>query len=312
MRQPVATDRPETAVTQVTLTDSQRQVQTYDFQRRDALERSRLRLLQPLLEVLAHRVAGALTGLLQTPVKVDVGELEQQRWDEYVNGLPEPTFLTGATIVPTGGRVVLHIPLPLSTALVEIRLGGSGMGPTIERPLTEIEQRLVAEVARGVLAEVPRAFSSAMDVTLGATSSVQSGMFLPGASTPSEMCLLVVLKVELNERVEQVASLCLPLLVLLPLLDAIERLDKVDLSEESGTSATMVRERLLVTDLEVRVHWPEVWLSPEDLLSLVPGDVVRLHRSRAMPIVVSAGGIRYCDAVPTTRNKAVACMVVES
>lgn len=299
-------------MTQVTLTDSQRQVQPYDFQRRDALERSRLRLLQPLLEVLTHRVAGALTSLLQTPVKVDIGDLEQQRWDEYVNGLPEPTFLTGATIVPTGGRIVLHIPLPLSTALVEIRLGGSGLGPPIERHMTEVEQRLVAEVARGVLSEVPRAFSSAMDVTLGATSSVQSGLFLPGASTPNEMCLLVVLKVEINERVLQEASLCLPLLVLLPLLDAIERLDKVDLTEETGSAAHLVRERLLVTDLEIRAHWPEVWLSPEDLLSLVPGDVVRLHRARTMPIVVSAGGIRFCDAVPTTRNKAVACMVVES
>jgi len=298
-------------VTQVTLTDSDRQVHPYDFQRRDALERSRLRLLQPVLEVLAHRVAGSLTSLLQTSVKIDMGEMEQQRWDEYVNGLPEPTFLTGATVVPTGGRVVLHLPLALSMALVETRLGGSGQGTAPERSLTEIEQRLVAEVALSVLAELPRAFSSAMEISLGATSSVSSSMFLPGA-TPSEMCLLLALNVELNEGVTQAASLCLPLLVLLPLLDAIERLDKVELAEESGTAATSVRDRLLATDVEVRVHWPEVWLSPEDLLSLIPGDVVRLHRGRSMPIVLSAGGIRFCDAVPTTRNKAVACMVVES
>ena len=66
--------------------------------------------------------------MLRTPVKVDIGELEQQRWEEYVNGLPDPTFLTGATVVPTGGRIILHLPLPLAMALVEIRLGGTGHG----------------------------------------------------------------------------------------------------------------------------------------------------------------------------------------
>ena len=298
-------------MTQVTLTDSERQVHPYDFQRRDALERARLRLLQPILDVLTHRISGSLTSTLQTPVKVEIGELEQQRWDEYVASLPEPTFLTGASVVPTGGRVVLHLPLPLSMALVEIRLGGTGDGAVPERSLTEIEQRLVTQVAHGVLSELPRAFSPAMEISVGAISSVSSGMYLPG-STPSEMCLLIGLRVELNECVSQVASMCVPLVVLLPILDAIERLDKVELAEEVGSAPARLRDRLLATDVEVRVHWPEVWLSPEDLLSLVPGDVVRLHRARAMPIVLSVGGARYCGAVPTSQGNTLACMVTES
>jgi flagellar motor switch protein FliM len=298
-------------VTQVTLTDSEREVQVYDFQRRDALERARLRLLQPILEVMAHRIAASLTSTLRTPVKVDIGELEQQRWEEYVNGLPEPTFLTGATVVPTGGRIILHLPLPLAVTLVEIRLGGVGTTVIPDRSLTEIEQRLVTEVAHGVLAELPPAFSPAMEITMGAISSVSSGMYLPG-STPSEMCLMIGLQVELNEGISHAASICMPLVVLLPILDAIERLDKVELAEEVGTAPTRLRERLHATDVEIRVHWPEVLLSPEELLSLVPGDVVPLHRARDLPIVLSIGGARYCDVVPTSRGKTIACMVIES
>ena len=297
-------------VTQVTLTDSERQVQPYDFQRRDALERARLRLLQPILEVLTHRIAGSLTSMLRTPVKVGIGELEQYRWEEYVNGLPEPTFLTGATVVPTGGRIILHLPLPLAMTLIEIRLGGTGGTAIPERSLTEIEQRLVTEVAHGVLAELPPAFSPAMGISMGAISSVSSGMFLPG-STPSEMCLLVGLQVELNESVTETASICMPLVVLLPILDAIERLDKVEIAEEAGAAPTRLREKLHATDVEIRVHWPEVLLSPDELLSLVPGDVVPLHRARDLPIVLSVGGSPYCDVVPTSRGKSIACMVIE-
>jgi flagellar motor switch protein FliM len=297
-------------VTQVTLTDSERQVHPYDFQRRDALERARLRLLQPILEVVTHRIAGSLTTMLRTPVKVGIGELEQQRWEEYVNSLPEPTFLTGASVVPTGGRIILHLPLPLAMTLIEIRLGGTGGTAIPERSLTEIEQRLVTEVAHGVLAELPPAFSPAMGITMGAISSVSSGMFLPG-STPSEMCLLVGLEVELNESVTEVASICMPLVVLLPILDAIERLDKVENAEEAGVAPTRLREKLHNTDVEIRVHWPEVLLSPDELLSLVPGDVVPLHRARDLPIVLSVGGSPYCDVVPTSRGKSIACMVIE-
>jgi flagellar motor switch protein FliM len=298
-------------VTQVTLTDSERQVHLYDFQRRDALERARLRLLQPILEVMTHRIAGSLTSALRTPVKVDIGELEQQRWEEYVNGLPEPTFLTGAMVVPTGGRIILHLPLSLAMTLVEIRLGGTGGSAVPERSLTEIEQRLVTEVAHGVLAELPPAFSPAMEITIGAISSVSSGSFLPG-STPSEMCLQIGLQLELNESHTEAASLCVPLVVLLPILDAIERLDKVEMAEEGGAASSRLRDRLHDTDVEVRVHWPEVLLSPDELLSLVPGDVVPLHRARDLPIVLSVGGAPYCAVVPTSRGKSIACMVTET
>ncbi|MGH9016539.1 MAG: flagellar motor switch protein FliM [Acidimicrobiales bacterium] len=295
----------------MTLTDSERQIQVYDFQRRDALERTRLRLLQPILEVLTHRIAGALTSMLSTPVSVAIGELDQQRWDEYVNALPDPTFLTGATVVPTGGRIILHLPLTLAISLVEYRLGGAGGSTVAERGLTEIEHRLVNELANGILSELPPSFSPAMEITMGAISSVSSGTYLPG-STPSEMCLQIGLFVGLNEAEPQAAGICMPLVVLLPILDAIERLDKVEMAEEAGTAPARLRERLHEVDVEVRAHWPEVQLSPDELLSLVPGDVVPLHRARDLPISLSVGGHHFCDVVPTTRGKAIACMVIDA
>jgi flagellar motor switch protein FliM len=292
------------------VTDPKREVLPYDFQRRDAVERARLRLLQPILEVLTHRITGFLTSTLSTPVKIDVGELEQQRWEEYLNGLPEPTFLAGATVVPTGGRIILHLPLPLALTLTEIRLGGSGASAIPDRPLTEIEQRLVTEVAHGVLKEIPAAFSPAMHIGMGAISSVSTAISLP-RSTPKEMCLLVGLRISLNESDAQDASICLPLVVLLPVLEALERRDDVEPVEDTGSTHVRLRDRLLDTPVEVRVHWPEVSLTPEELLSLAPGDVVPLHRERDLPIVLSIGDARYCAVVPTTLGKVQACMVIE-
>lgn len=294
----------------MTVTEAERNVLPYDFQRRDSLERSRLRRLQPILEVMAHRMSGSLTSILRKPVKIEIGDLEQHRWDEYANALPEPTFLTSTTVSPVGGRIVLHLPLPLAMAIVDLRLGGSGRGDGPERSLTQIEHRLVSDVATGALSELPPSFAPVIALSLGAMTAVASGMFL-AAAQPGEMCLQLGLKVELTEGDVRDASLCVPLAVLLPILDALERLDFAGESEESPAVSAALRTRLLDVDVDVSVHWPDVGLSPDELLNLAAGDVIPLRCSGESPLILGVDGTTFCSVVPTSRGKRLACYVVE-
>jgi len=288
-----------------------RAVRPYDFQRHEALERGRLRKLNPLLEVMAHRMAGALTTMLRTSTRVEIGSMEQQRWELFANDLPEPTFLTSASVTPFGGRIVLHLPLAASFTLVELRLGGSGSGPHPERAMTEIEQRLVGEVAASALAEVPPAFAPVLPFSVGVTSSVTSSMFLQGAK-PTEMCLVLGLLVGIGDLASIEAQLCIPLAVLLPVIDAVERLESAEVPHELDSTRTELRNRLLEVPIEVSVSFPEVYLSPEELLTLDAGDVVRLQHEEGAPLVLRAGSVPFCHVVPTSRGKRLACMVVET
>ncbi len=289
----------------------ERRVRPYDFQQQEALDRTRLRRLVPVLEVLAHRVAGALTSVVRQSVRVEIGELEQQRWELYTNDLPEPTFLSSATIVPFGGRIVLHLPLAFALAVVEIRLGGTPRGGQPTRPLTEIEQRLVSEVAQQALAELPPAFAPVLNLGVGAISSVSSAMFLQ-AVKPTETCLLIAMRIELGDVGSFDASLCMPITVLLPILDALERLDKVDTGNEADSVQGHLRERLMEAPVEAVMCFPDIVLSPEELLSLVPGDVVALHHQAGAPLLLRVGGVPYCNVVATNRGKRLAGLVVES
>ncbi len=289
----------------------QRRIRPYDFQQQEALDRSRLRRLTPVLEVLAHRIAGALTSLLRQSVRVEVGELDQQRWEVYTAALPEPTFLCSATVTPFGGRIVLHLPLAFATTLVEIRMGGTGRGEQPQRALTEIEQRLVSEVAQQALGEIPPAFAPVLSMGIGALASVSSSMFLQ-AVKPSEMCLLISLRVEIGDVGGFDVSLCLPITVLLPILDALERLDKVDTAPEGEASHGNVRQRLLDTTVDVAVCFPDITLSPADLLSLAPGDVVALHHPSGAPLLLRVGGVPFCHVMATNRGKRLAALVVET
>lgn len=288
-----------------------RRIRPYDFQQQEALDRSRLRRLNPVLEVLAHRIAGALTSTLRQSVRVEIGELDQQRWEVYTAELPEPTFLCSAVVTPFGGRIILHLPLRFALALVELRLGGPGRGEQPQRPLTEIEQRLVSEVAQQALAEVPPAFAPVLSMGIGALSSVASSMFLQ-AVKPSEMCLVIALRSEVGDVGTFDASLCLPITVLLPILDALERLDKVEAAPETDASHASIRQRLMEAPVDAVMCFPDIDLSPEELLSLVPGDIVPLHHAQGAPLLLRVGGVPYCNVVATNRGKRLVGLVVES
>jgi flagellar motor switch protein FliM len=250
--------------------------------------------------------------MLRVPIRVEIGEEEQHRWEAYTNSLPEPTFLASATVVPLGGRIVLHMPSSLSMALVEMRLGGSGMLQSPDRAPTEFEQRMLGEVADAALGELPPSFSPMMSLGIGAITHVASGMFLQSSAKPTEMVLVIALKLELAEGIVREASICLPLTVLLPVLDALERQDKTEAEPEQDTALSDVRDRLLHTYVDLNVCFPELLLSPEELLSLQPGDVVSFHTAPGAPLTLEIGGTPMCRVVPTAKGKRLACMVVEA
>ncbi|HXW34325.1 MAG TPA: flagellar motor switch protein FliM [Acidimicrobiales bacterium] len=288
-----------------------REVRPYDFQRQEALERGRLRRLSPILEVMAHRIAGSLTSTLRIPVRVEIGDLEQERWEHYVNALPEPTLLTSATVTPYGGRIILHFPLAFSMTLVEIRLGGSGAGQQPERSMTEIEQRLVGEVAEHALLELPPAFAPVVTLGLGAITSVTSSLFLQ-ASKPTEICLLAELRVDIGDVGSFKTSLCIPLTVLLPILDVLERIDRVETGVEPDSVQSDLRLKLHEVPVEVSMSFPDVVLSPDELLSLAPGDVIGLHREPGLPLLLRVGELTVGHAVATSKGKRLAGLVVEN
>ena len=289
--------------------ETTRQVRPYDFQRHEAMDRSRLRRLAPVLEVAAHRATQALTSVVRGSVRVEIGELEQKRWEVFANSLPEPTYLATAVITPIGGRVGLHIPLAMAQAIVELRLGGSVTGVVLTRPLSDIELRLFGETVETMLSEIFEALSVVVPMSTGPVSSSSSAVLVQ-MQNPAEICLLVNFKVTVEETSEFEAALCFPLSALLALLDALERIEMSEVREPDSV-VNEVRARLLDAPVDVTVSFPEIVLSTDELLSLEVGDVISLQRPEGLPLRLNVSGLHYCDVVPTTKGKRLACMVVE-
>ena len=287
-----------------------KQVRPYDFQRHEAMDRSRLRRLTPVLEVAAHRVTQSLSSIVGSAVRVEVQELEQKRWEVWANSLPEPTFLAVASVTSVGGKVALHAPLPFVASVVELRLGGSLSGVVPERAPSEIELRLFLEAAEAVLHEMFEALTVVVPMSVGPLATSSSPMLVQ-MPNPAEISLLITLKVTIDETFQSEVVTCLPLSILLALLDALERVEMSQLNERDSV-VNQVRERLLEAPVEVSVSFPEIVLSTDELLTLSVGDVISLQRPEGLPLRFNVSDLHFCDVVPTTKGKRLACMVVES
>jgi flagellar motor switch protein FliM len=282
----------------------------HDFSLPKTLDRTRIRGLQVLYETLAHRASGLLTTRLRTPVTLGLGEFEQHTWGDYASTLPEPTCLFAATLPPLQGRVVLHVPLELAMVVVDLRMGGSGKARyPVERALTEIEQRLVADVADAVLSELPSVFAPLMALQSGLPIQVASVQFLPPVR-PTDMDLLVPLVFELHEDVRFSFELCFPFSIVQPLVDALAA-QSGEVETSSGSDTAAVALRLLDTPVDLRVRFPSTTLTPADFLHLAVGDVVGLPYDQGDSLALMVGGQHHLDVLPTTSGKRLACVVVD-
>ena len=289
--------------------DHRRTVRPYDFRMPETLDRSQVRGLRVLLEVLAHRGGGVLTTRLRAPVNLVLGDLEQCSWAEYSATLPEPTCLFAVVLPPLTGRLVLHLPVELALVAVDLRMGGPGKATAGGRALTEVEQRLVATVADDLFNELPAIFAPLAALQVGSAVQVSSVQFLPPVR-PTDMYLLAPVTLELGEDASYRFDLCFPFSILHPLADALSAQAAEDDLPATRASEAVAR-RLLDTPVDVRVRFPSTTLTPADVLHLAPGDVIDLPYDHGAPLALVAGEQHHLDVLPTTSGKRLACVVID-
>jgi flagellar motor switch protein FliM len=282
----------------------------YDFRLPETMGRSDLRGLRPLFEVFTHRVGGVMTTRLRTPATVNLVEFDQQSWDDYATSLPALTCLVSATLLPLNGRMVLHCPLALAMAMVDLRLGGTGKGPFPDRALSDIEQHLIGGIVEGIISELPAVFAPLIAFRASGFTQVSSVQFLP-AVRPTDICLIVHLSIDLGEELVFPFGLCFPLTALRPIVEALDKQDLEEPTLETGDAAA-VALKISETPVDITIQFPTTKLTPAEFLHLAVGDIVRLPYEQGVSLSLVAGGQHFLNVMPTNRGKRLACIVTET
>src|SRR5262249_35052578 len=99
-------------------------IKTFDFRRPSKFSRDHFRAFQIVHETFSRQLTTVLSTSLRTMCQVTLDEVEQLSYGEYVQELPNPSFLAIFQLDPLPGASMIFIPLPLVMNCIEFLLGG--------------------------------------------------------------------------------------------------------------------------------------------------------------------------------------------
>jgi len=281
----------------------------YDFRRPNKFTREHVRALQIASETFARQFTTVLSTTLRTLSQVQAKGIHQLTYDEYIREVPNPTHLAILSLAPLAGASIFHLPLPVVMTAVDRLLGGPGSGPSVNRPLTEIEQSLMRDLFGRVLRELAYAFESLTPLEPAVIHQESNPQFAQIGS-PSDMVIVFVYDLRIGGQAGE-ATLCVPFASLQPVLDEVAANSL--LAGRVEADAASVRDalagRMGGAPVTVSVCFQAVVLTMADIVDLRPGDVLPLDQGVDEPLEVSVGGVARFTARPGRRGKRLACVI---
>ncbi|MGN6576158.1 MAG: flagellar motor switch protein FliM [Nocardioides sp.] len=285
-------------------------VTPYDFRRPVKLSRENSRSLQLTFETFARQASIVMTSALRSVCQIDLVEIEQRTYTEYVESLAETTYMTVFSMQPVQQPAVLEMPLPVVMGCVDRLLGGPGPADQPMRPLTDLESTVVAGLYERLVAEVRYALSTLVAIEpriVGVEYSPQLAQ-LANASDAMVVARFVLRRGE----VEHPLTLAMSFNGLLPFLNAtgsaavVTERERAQRAEASARLAAGFQE----VPVEVAVRFRGTVADPVELSGLQVGDVVRLKHPAQAPLDVTAADVVFAHAMAGTQGTRLAARVV--
>ena len=271
----------------------------YDFTRPERVGKEQMRALQTMHEGFGRNFGAALSALLRTIVEVKLTSVDQLTYSEFVFSLENPTCFSLINAPPLEGQLILDINLSLLYPIIDRLLGGSSEhSPTIRRPLTEIELRLVGRITDLFLAELKHAWENVLELN-PVVDRVESNPQLVQIVPPNEVVVLISFEVTLGD-VRGMANLCIT-------FNSIERVSQQLTSNSwvaygkkppTPQSIKQISGQLTGSVVEVVVELAETHIATSDLIGLRVGDVITTEKDVQSPLVLSIEGRPKFHAEP--------------
>lgn len=270
---------PENAADGPSWTQPREDVQTYDFKRPERVTKDQMRVLQTIHEGFARNFGASLSGLLRTIAETRVATVEQMTYHEFIFSLPSPTCFNLLSAEPLTGTMCLEISPLIIYPIVDRLLGGSNAEMFIpQRALTAIELRLANRIIERVLANLREAWTDLADVQFAVTHT-ESNPHLVQIVAPNEIVIVVSLEIKLGARAGTMA-LCIPFNVIEPVIGKMSGQGWLSYSRrrESEAPTHELEKDLALARIQSRVYLGEARITLRELMSLAPGDIVRLEK----------------------------------
>jgi flagellar motor switch protein FliM len=285
-------------------------IRIWDFRRPDKFSKEQIRTVSFMHETFARLTTTSLAAQLRSMVHVHVASVDQLTYEEFLRSSPSPTALAVINMDPLTGSAILEIDPAITFTIIDRLFGGPGEGAKINRELSEIERAVMESIIVRILGNMREAWSQVIDLRprLG---QIETNPQFVQIVPPTEMVVLVTLETKVEE-VEGMMNFCIPYLTIEPIISKLSAQYWYSSVRRGATTENLnvLRERLAGIDVPLVAEVGNITLAMKEVMSLQPGNVIRLSGTRVGdPMVLKLGNRPKFESRPGVVGKKIAVQV---
>ncbi len=250
-------------------------VVAFDLANQDRIIRGRMPVLEIVNDRFARLCTNALSNTIRKRVELNPISIDMAKFGEFIRSLPVPTSINIFKMDPLRGNAIIVVDSRLVFALVENIFGGVGSQPKVEgREFTRIEQALVDKIIRIALESMEESWRPVHDVKLDLVRSEINPQFA-AIVPPSDVVVVITFEVELDSAIGSMV-ICLPYATIEPIRSKLHASFQTERLEVDHAWVARLKERLLETPVECKIHFGHTQITGNQLLRMKVGDVLVL------------------------------------
>jgi flagellar motor switch protein FliM len=267
-----------------------------NFRQSARISKEQLRSVSQLHELFARNLTHSLGAYLRLAFEVNLVSAEQLNYGEFLQRIPEVTYLVSMTLRPMGVSAAIEIDLPLAFPIIDVLLGGPGRAEPTVREITEIEEQILESVVKIIGRELEGTWAPVLEVQLAFDSRLRQAD-ISRLMPPSEKILSLSFEIRMPES-RGMLNIALPAAVANGLLRKLTQQASYRKQRGTADSTSQMLRRLDHCIFPVQLALPRQRIAVSRILSLEPGDVLKLNYSLGETANILVSGEELFHARP--------------
>jgi flagellar motor switch protein FliM len=283
-----------------------KKIKEYDFRLPKKFTNEQLRTISEIFEAYSRHLSAYLTGILRTLCEAKITSIDETKYYEYCNALPEADLVGIIDFKPLDGMVLIEFSSILAFSIIDKLLGGSGVPELLDRAYTDIEVALLEKIYKDISSLLKDSWANVVQVD-------PLYKKFEDVNRANQLMLLdeIVIVISINVKIKDIVgsmSLCIPYLTLEPISEKLFTKYRMSTRIKNSTDKQVIKNTLIdqlsTSTIDVCGVLGKTVITMNDLLKLQIGDVIKTDQMVNKEIKVNIGNKAWFNAqLGTKKNK---------
>ena len=275
-----------------------KKIKEYDFRSPKKITKETIKLLNSVYENYCRALSSQLTSMLRLLCDVTIEQVEESRFHEYNNALDDYVLMglidvkySDETI--SDNQILMEVSKPLSFAIIDRLLGGSGEEYNHVRDYTDIELALLSNLLRYITSLMRVSWESTIDMNTEFEKIETNSRFIQSINY-NDTVVVIVLSATINQTSGKI-TLCIPSNILDEIFMKVDSFSKNNKKKNYENQKEVIMGSLKASKLKVSGVLGKAEASLNDIINMQIGDVILLDKNINSNVDINVDGEKWFE-----------------